>query len=211
MRAALIVVVTGTVIALSGCTADPPSAPQADSTAPVLAPGRPGEQARTLSPGEAVTAVPKPVMNAADVKYLQDMVVHHQQALDMSILVPNRATSARIKALASRIKDTQGPEIQFMRGLLQEQGQRIPDHHTAHEGMPGMATPEQLDRLKAASGQAFDEQFLQLMSAHHEGAIKMSEQVLTGGSHIRIEELANDIAVTQLAEIRRMRQIQAGG
>ncbi len=98
-----------------------------------------------------------------------------------------------------------------MRGLLQEQGQRIPDHHTAHEGMPGMATPEQLDRLKAASGQAFDEQFLQLMSAHHEGAIKMSEQVLTGGSHIRIEELANDIAVTQLAEIRRMRQIQAGG
>ncbi|GGP05745.1 DUF305 domain-containing protein [Nonomuraea glycinis] len=211
MRAALIVVVTGTVIALSGCTADPPSAPQADSTAPVLAPGRPGEQARTLAPGEAVTAVPKPVMNAADVKYLQDMVVHHQQALDMSILVPNRATSARIKALASRIKDTQGPEIQFMRGLLQEQGQRIPDHHTAHEGMPGMATPEQLDRLKAASGQAFDEQFLQLMSAHHEGAIKMSEQVLTGGSHIRIEELANDIAVTQLAEIRRMRQIQAGG
>lgn len=211
MRAALIVVVTGTVIALSGCTADPPSAPQADSTAPVLAPGRPGEEARTLSPGEAVTAVPKPVMNAADVKYLQDMVVHHQQALDMSILVPNRATSARIKALASRIKDTQGPEIQFMRGLLQEQGQRIPDHHTAHEGMPGMATPEQLDRLKAASGQAFDEQFLQLMSAHHEGAIKMSEQVLTGGSHIRIEELANDIAVTQLAEIRRMRQIQAGG
>ncbi|WP_327109069.1 DUF305 domain-containing protein [Nonomuraea glycinis] len=211
MRAALIVVVTGTVIALSGCTADPPSAPRADSTAPVLAPGRPGEQARTLSPGEAVTAVPKPVMNAADVKYLQDMVVHHQQALDMSILVPNRATSARIKALASRIKDTQGPEIQFMRGLLQEQGQRIPDHHTAHEGMPGMATPEQLDRLKAASGQAFDEQFLQLMSAHHEGAIKMSEQVLTGGSHIRIEELANDIAVTQLAEIRRMRQIQAGG
>ncbi|MGN9783655.1 DUF305 domain-containing protein [Nonomuraea sp. ZG12] len=215
MRAALIVVVTGivggTVIALSGCTATPPQAPRADSTAPVIAPGRPGEEARTLSPGEAATAVPKPTANAADVKYVQDMIVHHQQALDMSILVPNRAASAKIKALASRITDTQGPEIQFMRTWLQEQGQRVPDHHAAHEGMPGMATPEQLDKLKAASGQAFDGQFLELMTAHHQGAIKMSELVLTGGSHIRIEELANDIAVTQLAEIRRMRQIQTSG
>jgi uncharacterized protein (DUF305 family) len=211
VRTALIVVVTGTVIALSGCTAEPPQAPRADSTAPVIAPGRPGEEAKTLSPGEAVTAVPKPTANAADVKYVQDMIVHHQQALDMTVLVANRAVSTKIKALAARIKDTQGPEIQFMRTWLQEQGQRVPDHHTAHEGMPGMATPEQLDRLKAASGQAFDEQFLQLMTAHHEGAIKMSEQVLAGGSHIRIEELANDIAVTQLAEIRRMGQIRAGG
>ncbi len=211
MRVALIVIATGTVIALSGCTAEPPQAPRADSTAPVIAPGRPGEEAKTLSPGEAVTAVPKPTANAADVKYVQDMIVHHQQALDMTLMVASRATSAKVKSLAARIKDTQGPEIQFMRTWLQEQGQRIPDHHSAHEGMPGMATPEQLDRLKAASGQAFDEQFLQLMTAHHEGAIKMSEQVLAGGSHIRIEELANDIAVTQLAEIRRMGQIRAGG
>ncbi len=211
MRVALIVIATGTVIALSGCTAEPPQPPRADSTAPVIAPGRPGEEARTLAPGEAATAVPKPVVNAADVKYVQDMIVHHQQALDMTLMVASRAASAKVKSLAARIKDTQGPEIQFMRTWLQEQGQRIPDHHSAHEGMPGMATPEQLDRLKAASGQAFDEQFLQLMTAHHEGAIKMSEQVLAGGSHIRIEELANDIAVTQLAEIRRMAQIRAGG
>ncbi len=212
MRAALIAVFMGTIITLSGCTSDdPPQAPRADSTAPVIAPGRPGEEARTLSPDEAATAVPAPTANAADVKYVQDMIVHHQQALDLALLAPNRASSAKVKSLASRIKDTQGPEIQFMRSWLQQQEQRIPDHHAAHQGMPGMATPEQLEQLKAASGTAFDELFLQLMTAHHEGAITMSEQVLTDGSHIRIEELANDIAVTQLAEIRRMRQLRTAG
>ncbi|WP_336207769.1 DUF305 domain-containing protein [Nonomuraea sp. LPB2021202275-12-8] len=209
MRAALIVVVTGTVIALSGCTAEAPPAPRADSTAPVIAPGRPGEEARTLSPSEAATAVPTATANAADVKYVQDMIVHHQQALDMALLAPNRAASGKLKSLASRITDSQGPEIQYMRTWLQEQGQRIPDHHAAHEGMPGMATPQQLEQLKAASGTAFDKLFLQLMINHHLGAIKMSGQVLTGGAHIRIEELANDVGVTQTAEIRRMQELQA--
>ncbi|WP_053174983.1 DUF305 domain-containing protein [Nonomuraea sp. SBT364] len=211
MRAALIVVVTGTLIVLSGCTSDPaPQAPRAGSTAPVIAPGRPGEEARTLSPAEAATAAPTPSANAADVTYVQDMIVHHQQALDMAILAPGRAASAKLKSLASRIADTQGPEIQWMRTWLQEQGQRVPDHHAAHEGMPGMATPEQLAGLKAATGEDFDARFLQLMIAHHQGAIEMSERVLTGGSHIRIEELANDVAVTQTAEISRMREMQAG-
>lgn len=212
MRSALIVtgVLTGTVIALSGCSSDAPQAPRADSTAPVIAPGRPGEQARTLPPGEAAGAVPEPSANAADVTYVQKMIVHHQQALDMSVLAPTRAASAKLKALASRISDTQGPEIQYMRTWLQEQGQRVPDHHGAHQDMPGMATPEEMERLKAASGAEFDRLFLELMIKHHQGAIEMSEQVLVSGSHIRIEELAGDVAVTQLAEIRRMREMQAG-
>ncbi|MEU4571837.1 DUF305 domain-containing protein [Nonomuraea sp. ATR24] len=216
MRAALNVVATGTLIvlsgiALSGCTSgDEPQPPRADSTAPVIAPGRPGEEARTLSPSEAATAVPAPSANAPDVTYVQDMIVHHQQALDMAVLAPSRAESAKLKSLASRIADTQGPEIQWMRTWLQEQGQRVPDHHAAHAGMPGMATPEQLDQLKAATGKEFDALFLRLMIAHHQGAIQMSERVLTGGSHIRIEELANDVAVTQTAEIGRMREMQAG-
>ncbi|MEV4219987.1 MULTISPECIES: DUF305 domain-containing protein [unclassified Nonomuraea] len=216
MRAALNVVATGTLIvlsgiALSGCTSGAePQPPRADSTAPVIAPGRPGEEARTLSPSEAATAVPAPSANAPDVTYVQDMIVHHQQALDMAVLAPSRAESAKLKSLASRIADTQGPEIQWMRTWLQEQGQRVPDHHAAHAGMPGMATPEQLDQLKAATGKEFDALFLRLMIAHHQGAIQMSERVLTGGSHIKIEELANDVAVTQTAEIGRMREMQAG-
>ncbi|TMR98223.1 DUF305 domain-containing protein [Nonomuraea basaltis] len=213
MRGALIVIAgptIGAVIALSGCTSStPPQAPRADSTAPVIAPGRPGEQAETLSPGEAATAVPSPTANAADVKYVQDMIVHHRQALDMALLAPNRAGSAKLKSLADRIKAAQGPEIQFMTGWLRDLDQKVPDHHAAHAGMPGMATPEQLEALKAAKSQDFDRLFLELMINHHLGAIKMSEQVLAGGSHIRIEELAGDVSVTQAAEIRRMQEMQS--
>ncbi|HEX4818100.1 MAG TPA: DUF305 domain-containing protein, partial [Nonomuraea sp.] len=103
----------------------------------------------------------------------------------------------------------QGPEIQFMTAWLRELDQKVPDHHAAHEGMPGMATPEQLEALKAARGKDFDRLFLQLMINHHLGAIRMSEQVLTHGSHMRIEELASDVSVTQAAEIRRMQEMQA--
>ncbi|MEV5889763.1 DUF305 domain-containing protein [Nonomuraea fuscirosea] len=208
MRAALIVIAS-LVVVLTGCTSSTaPQAPRADSTAPVIAPGRPGEQARTLSPGEAATAVPSETPNAADVKYVQDMIVHHRQAMDMALLAPNRAESAKLKSLADRIKAAQGPEIQFMTSWLREQEQKVPDHHAAHQGMPGMATPEQMEALKAATGKDFDQMFLQLMINHHLGAIKMSEQVLGGGIHIRIEELASDVSVTQAAEIRRMQEMQ---
>ncbi|TDD40116.1 DUF305 domain-containing protein [Nonomuraea terrae] len=209
MRAALIVIV-GTVVALSGCSSSAtPQTPRADSTAPVIAPGRPGEQARTLSPNEAATAVPTQTANAADITYVQDMIVHHRQALDMALLAPNRAESAKLKSLADRIQAAQGPEIQFMTTWLREQGQQAPEHHAAHEGMPGMATPEQLEALKAAKGKDFDRMFLELMINHHLGAIKMSEQVLMSGTHIRVEELAGDVNVTQTAEIRRMQEMQA--
>ncbi|GAA3716069.1 DUF305 domain-containing protein [Nonomuraea antimicrobica] len=208
MRAALVVVM-GLVVALSGCSSSTtPQAPRADSTAPVIAPGRPGEQAKTLSPAEAATAVPSAPPNAADVKYVQDMVVHHRQAMDMALLAPNRAESAQLKTLADRIQAAQGPEIQFMSTWLREEEQKVPEHHAAHEGMPGMATPEQMEALKAAKGKDFDRLFLELMINHHLGAIKMSEQVLTHGSHIRIEELASDVSVTQTAEIRRMQELQ---
>lgn len=209
MRAALVVIVS-LVVVLSGCSSStPPQTPRADSTAPVIAPGRPGEQAKTLSPAEAATAVPSPTANAADITYAQNMVVHHRQAMDMSLLAPSRADSAKLKSLADRIQAAQGPEIQFMTTWLREQEQQVPDHHAAHDGMPGMATPEQIEALKAAKGKDFDRMFLQLMINHHLGAIKMSEQVLTGGSHIRIEELANEISVEQTAEIRRMQEMQA--
>ncbi|WP_345409550.1 DUF305 domain-containing protein [Nonomuraea salmonea] len=107
------------------------------------------------------------------------------------------------------MKAAQGPEIAFMTTWLHEQEQKVPDHHASHENMPGMASPEQMDALKAAKGKDFDRQFLQLMINHHLGAIKMSEEVLTNGTHIRIEELAGDVSVTQAAEIRRMREMQA--
>jgi uncharacterized protein (DUF305 family) len=207
VRAALVVVALA--VAVSGCSSGTtPQAPRADSSAPVIAPGRPGEQAKTLSPEEAATAVPSATANAADVTYVQNMIVHHRQAVDMALLAPNRAASAKLKNLADRIQDVQGPEIQYMSTWLREQEQAVPDHHGRHDGMPGMATPEQLEALKAARGKEFDRMFLQLMIEHHLGAIEMSKQVLTGGAHIKIEELASDVSVEQAAEIRRMQEMQ---
>jgi uncharacterized protein (DUF305 family) len=207
VRVALIAVIAA--LSLSACSAEPKPAPAPQASAPVIVPGRPGEVARTVGPSEAATLVPSPTANAADVTYVQNMVVHHRQALDMASLAPTRAEHVRLKSLASRIKDSQGPEIQFMISWLQQQGMRAPEHHAEHDTMPGMASPEQMEALKAASGKDFDRLFLQLMTAHHRGALTMSEQVLTSGSHQRIEELANDVSATQSAEIRRMQEMQA--
>lgn len=208
MRAALAIVIGAAAVALAGCAggAEPPT-----STAPVIAPGRPGEQARTLSPDEAATAVPSPTANAADVRFLQDMVVHHRQALDMSAAAPTRASSDEVKRLAARIADVQGPEINAMIRWLRQQGQRVPDHHAAHDGMPGMATPEQLARLRASTGPEFDRLYITLMTAHHMGAITMAAEELEKGSHTVPLELASDISVGQAAEINRMRRIKVTG
>ncbi|MEV4092851.1 DUF305 domain-containing protein [Streptosporangium saharense] len=214
MRVKLVLAVLA-VLSATACSVSSASEPSAMPsnvalpTAPVIAPGRPGEVARTLGADEAATAVPTPTANAADVRYVRDMMVHHRQALEMATLALTHAESATVRALASRIRDSQGPEVQVMSLWLGQQGLRGPDHHTEHGSMPGMATPEQLRALAATSGPEFDRLFLQLMTAHHRGAITMSEEVLTHGSHLRVEELANEIATTQAGEIRRMARLRS--
>ncbi|MFF0573775.1 DUF305 domain-containing protein [Streptosporangium saharense] len=206
-----LVLATLAVLTATACSVSSASEPSAAAppTAPVIAPGRPGEVARTLGADEAATAVPTPTANAADVRYVRDMIVHHRQALEMATLALTHAESPTVRALASRIRDSQGPEVQVMSLWLGQQGLRGPDHHAEHGTMPGMATPEQLRALAAASGPEFDRLFLQLMTAHHRGAITMSEEVLTHGSHLRVEELANEIATTQAGEIRRMARLRS--
>ncbi|WP_233508332.1 DUF305 domain-containing protein [Spongiactinospora gelatinilytica] len=194
----------------SGCAVTPTTARPpytAAATAPVIAPGEPGEAARTLAPHEAATAVPAPTANAADVRFVRDMVIHHRQAVDLSLLAPTRASSTELKRLAARIEDVQGPEIAMMAGWLREQGQQVPGHHSAHQGMPGMATPAQLDQLRTASGSAFDRLYISLMTAHHQGAITMAAKVIAAGSHPKVREIAEDISVTQTAELHRMARL----
>ncbi|GAA3803768.1 DUF305 domain-containing protein [Sphaerisporangium flaviroseum] len=210
MRAALVVVIGTAALTLAGC-AGSPATPSAQSTVPVIVPGKPGETARTLGPGETVTPVPSPTANAADVVFMQDMIVHHRQALDMSTAASTRAASAEVKRLASRIAATQGPEINAMIRWLRQQGQRVPDHHAKHDAMPGMATPEQLTALKAAAGADFDRLYIQLMTAHHMGAITMAADEMEKGAHIIVQELAQDISVSQAAEVNRMQRIKVGG
>jgi uncharacterized protein (DUF305 family) len=138
---------------------------------------------------------------------VQDMILHHRQAVDMSLLAPSRAGSDAVKRLAARINDVQELEIGTMTRWLRDQGQRVPGHHAGHQGMPGMATPEQLDRLRAAKGADFDRLFVELMINHHQGALVMANQVLSAGSHTTVQRLASDMYVEQAAEIRRMRQL----
>ncbi|MEU6945660.1 DUF305 domain-containing protein [Streptomyces sp. NPDC046316] len=199
------------VLALAACDsgADSGGEPQSQgSTGPaVVAPGKPGEPARRISPAEASKLLPDGKPNAADFHYAQMMIVHHRQALTMTALVPDRAESTQIKKLADRIAAAQKPEIGAMEGWLKTNGgpreQTGHDHHT----MPGMATEAQLATLRNAKGKAFDELFLKLMITHHDGAVTMAAELLGSGNNVLVEEMANDVIAQQTAEISRMRSM----
>nr|WP_309235267.1 DUF305 domain-containing protein [Streptomyces sp. TRM64462] len=219
-----VAVALSAVLALSACESEPSSPdgkPQAGGAGGVgvLAPGKPGEPARTLSPQEAAKAVPDDTPNDADFSYTRMMIVHHEQALRMTALVPDRAASQQVKGLAARIEAAQGPEIEAMKGWLKINGGDSGDGGDGKDGghdhgqdaghdhgaMPGMATEAQLKDLEGARGKAFDALFLRLMITHHEGAVTMAADVLAKGRNIRIQEMANDVIAGQTAEIHRMR------
>ncbi|RKT56064.1 DUF305 domain-containing protein [Saccharothrix australiensis] len=204
MRVLLVAVL---VASLASCTA-----PAGDSP-PVIVPKGPGEQAATVAPEDVGTdrwSAP----SEADLKYVASMIEHHRQALVMSALAPERASNETVKGLASRIHDTQGPEIGAMEQWRRQFAEQAPAHghrgelpHVDHRSMPGMATDEQLAALRAARGPEFDRLFLQLMIAHHEGALTMANELLASGSDVRVEEMANDVVASQSDEIARMRAI----
>jgi uncharacterized protein (DUF305 family) len=200
MRTGAFVSLVAGALLLSGCTGGPDQ-PAADEPG-VIVPGAPGEPAKTLAPGEAAQAAPKQGFNDADVKYVRMMITHHQQALEMTGLAPSRAARADVKSLASRIADTQGPDIKAMEAWLARN--KAPQHEM-HDPMPGMASAEQLAALRAASGPAFDKSFLELMSRHHEGALQMAADLLQTGSDVFVEEMAQDVLVTQQKEIGQMK------
>ncbi|MEV8531643.1 DUF305 domain-containing protein [Streptomyces sp. NPDC051211] len=180
-----------------------------DASGPaVIAPGKPGEKSRTLAPEQAAEERPDDSPNAADFTYVQRMIEHHRQALTMSALAPERASADPVKRLAERIAAAQQPEIGAMEGWLQKHpapGGGTGGHD--HAGMPGMATEAQLAELRAAKGGAFDRLFLTLMIAHHEGALKMAGEALSGGNNAAVEEMANDVVAQQSAEIHRMQSM----
>ncbi|MFC7304507.1 DUF305 domain-containing protein [Streptomyces monticola] len=181
----------------------------------VIAPGKPGEEAKKLSPEEAAKKHDDDTPNSADFTYAQMMIEHHAQALTMTELAPDRAESTRVKRLAERIKAGQGPEIDAMKGWIKNNGGKEKaeedggsgghEHGHSDAPMPGMATAAQLKTLRAAEGKAFDELFLKLMITHHNGAVTMATEVLSEGNNILIEEMANDVIAQQTSEINRMR------
>ncbi|MFD5558665.1 DUF305 domain-containing protein [Streptomyces sp. NPDC127068] len=197
------------LLTLAGCDAEGSggAAPQKAAGPSVIAPGKPGEGAATLSAGEAKKRLGDDSPNSADFDYIQMMIKHHAQALVMTALVPTRAGSEKVKRLAARVAASQKPEIGAMEGWWEGNGG--PKHSAgtghAHASMPGMATEAQLAKLRAARGGAFDELFLALMITHHEGAVTMAADALSEGNNVLVEEMANDVIAQQTAEIGRMR------
>lgn len=182
----------------------------------VIVPGKPGEPARTLS-GKALDDLvqqPRTTANEADEQFVRMMIPHHHQALLMTKLAPERAASEKVRGLAARINDAQRAEITAMQAWQENHDVAVTDprtsyhmleDHTEHLHMMGMATPQQLDALRAAKGRRFDELFLRLMTDHHAGAVSMAEDVAADGHAVLLHQMALDIMATQRDEIRIMR------
>jgi uncharacterized protein (DUF305 family) len=180
------------------------------ATVPMIVPGRPGESASVV-PADRLPPAGDVGYNLLDAWFVQMMIPHHQQALELAALVPSRAADPRIRAVAERITVAQGPEIAVLRSWLRQRGltESGLDHGHGHDHGPasGMHPPEAIRALAATSGAAFDRSFVDLMSAHHQGAIQMCTRVLTGGADDDIQRLATNIAADQQIEISRMREI----
>ncbi|MGW1230067.1 DUF305 domain-containing protein [Streptomyces sp. NPDC001478] len=210
-RVRVVAAVVAALLLSAGCDADG-GGDEADTRAhgagSVVAPGRPGEPARTLSPSQAAKEAAVDSPNTADVRYVRRMILHHTQALEMTALVPSRARSSSVKRLAARITAAQRPEIGAMEGWLSRHGKdEKAAGHDDHAAMPGMATAAQLEELRAAKGAAFDRLFLDLMITHHQGAVTMATEVLSQGNNVQVEEMADDVVAQQTSEIGRMRAL----
>jgi uncharacterized protein (DUF305 family) len=151
-----------------------------------------------------------PTFTAADVRFMQGMIGHHAQAIEMVDLLKSRTNSDDMRKLAQRIELSQNDEMRMMRDWLQARGQQVPGEHAHHDPamrMPGMLTPEEMATLAAAKGEAFDRLFLEGMIRHHEGALVMVRELFAtpgAGQESEIYTFASDVDADQRMEIARM-------
>lgn len=184
---------------------------------PIIHPGAPGEASQELSADQAIE-IANNSYSPDDAKFMQDMIPHHNQAVQMAALVADRTNLEATLDVAGRIDASQLDEIAFMQQWLEERGEDVPDptaHHGMHTShmMAGMASPEQMEELAQSSGTDFDRLFLSLMIRHHEGAVTMVEKLLDqpGSAYDPILfEFTNDVTNDQKAEIKRMNSVLIG-
>ena len=190
------------------------SAPLAgQSPVPIVQPGAPGAPARILTPEQAAKVADTRFIGA-DLEFMSGMIHHHQQALDMAKLAPTRSTNKDLLTMAGRIAASQKDEMKFMRDWLSARGASpaapmpaMAGHDHGGMAMKGMATPAQMAQLAASKGEAFDRLFLQLMTAHHAGAVTMVEELLErpGAAYDPVLfQFTSDVKNEQTAEIKRM-------
>ena len=194
-----------TVLAAASCrTANVTSAP------PIVQPGAPGESTRVISAGTAVD-LSRVQHTAADVKFMQGMIGHHSQAVEMVELLKSRTTREDMRLLGQRIEISQEDEIKMMQRWLQVRSQEVPGPHAMHMHgatlMPGMLTEEEMAHLADAKGAEFDRLFLEGMIKHHGGALTMVHELFEtpgAGQEVEIFSFASDVDSDQRMEIDRM-------
>ncbi|RZJ32665.1 MAG: DUF305 domain-containing protein [Brevundimonas sp.] len=207
-------------------------APQ--SAPPIFQPGAPGAPSRIITAGQALELA-RTSYTAEDVRFMQHMIVHHAQAVEMVGLLETHGSHARVKLLGHRIALSQEAEMELMRDWLDARGQSTgmqDDHaghanmnhggmdHSAHAGhamapsetplMPGMLSPAQMARLAAARGGDFDRLFLTGMIQHHQGAIDMVSELMEHPDAARdtlLSDFTNSVVADQSTEILRMQSL----
>ena len=183
---------------------------------PIIQPGAPGLPGRVISAEEA-SNLATIQYSVGDVMFLQGMISHHAQAMEMSVLVESRSNREVLELLAQRIRLSQEDEISMMQGWLQDRDLGVPtlDAHHAddYELMPGMLTDEEMMELEVAEGADFDTLFLEFMIEHHLGAIEMVENLLDQQGAAQdpiLYEFTSDVTSDQGSEIERMDAMLAG-
>jgi uncharacterized protein (DUF305 family) len=177
---------------------------------PIVQPGAPGQPSRVITP-ETAADVSKVDYIDADIKFMQGMIGHHAQALEMVALIPTHTTRDALRLLGERIDISQKDEIQMMQQWLGARGQQVPGLNAMHAHgatlMPGMLTEEEMARLARAKDAEFDRLFLEGMIKHHEGALTMVKALFAtpgAGQEVSIFSFANDVDIDQRMEIQRM-------
>ncbi len=190
-------VLCGMLLAASaptGSFSSPARAQQTDPALPVVVqPGAPGKPSRKLPPSTRATLPPR---SQADVEFMQGMIMHHSQAVEMTALIGSHTENKDLRLLGARISSSQSDEIKFMRRWLAARGERVPMATTGMPGMdmsrepmglmPGMLAPEQMEALRKAKGAGFDHLFLTGMIQHHNGALTMVKDLFDTAGEIRI-------------------------
>jgi len=204
---ALLIVNVLCVAAAAGCGS---AATAVASHPPIVQPGAPGQASHEITADKAAD-LSHVQFTDADAKFMQGMIGHHAQAIEMTDLLYSRTNRDDMRALAKRIDISQADEINMMKHWLEVRGQEVPNEHAHHMHgatlMPGMLTQEEMDRLAAAKGDEFDRLFLEGMIKHHGGALTMVKDLFAtpgAGQEVEIFSFASDVDADQRMEIDRM-------
>lgn len=214
------------------CLAALPSFAQAEANQPsIVQPGAPGQPTKKLS---ASTKGKVPPRSAKDVEFMQGMIMHHGQAVEMTALIAARTENKTVRLIGAKISQSQSDEINFMKRWLEARGEKTtmpmnetPEtemsempgmNHSQHQStrplMPGMLSPEQMEALENAKGAEFDRLFLSGMIQHHEGALEMVRKLFAtagAGQDAELFNFTTDVDTGQRAEIKIMRELLNAG